>query len=336
MRIAVIGAGGIGGYFGASLARAGHDVRFLARGEHRDAIRSRGLEVREPEGAWTVKVLATDEPAELIAGGSRDRRGQELLALRGGAGRAEARGGGRRRPAALERRRGVRVARPLGRSRRARILAGLAVISVERTAPGVITRKSDFRRVVVGERGGGGSERAERVAAVFGETGAEARVSADITVDLWRKFLFLTTLAAACGLARAPIGAGARPRRWDGGSWNARARDRRGRPGEGSRASRRRRRPGACEDDGPAGRDEAELPPGSRARRAQRARRPVRSGFPLREGERGRDAHPRRGRGGVLRRRWRRGCVQEGPAARKTVAGIRGESGATTRPSRGR
>jgi 2-dehydropantoate 2-reductase len=70
----------------------------------------------------------------------------------------------------------------------------------------VITRKSPFRSVVVGERGGGSSERAGRVAALFRETGAEARVSEDIAVDLWRKFLFLTTLAAACGLARTPIG----------------------------------------------------------------------------------------------------------------------------------
>src|SRR3954469_16406656 len=52
MRFAVIGAGGIGGYFGAGLSRAGHEVRLLARGEHLEAIRSRGLEVREPEGTW--------------------------------------------------------------------------------------------------------------------------------------------------------------------------------------------------------------------------------------------------------------------------------------------
>ncbi|HEX5855068.1 MAG TPA: 2-dehydropantoate 2-reductase N-terminal domain-containing protein, partial [Thermoanaerobaculia bacterium] len=66
MRVAVVGAGGVGGYFGGAMARAGHDVRLLARGEHRDAIRAWGLEVREPEGAWTVKVLATDKPEELL------------------------------------------------------------------------------------------------------------------------------------------------------------------------------------------------------------------------------------------------------------------------------
>src|SRR6476646_9875357 len=65
MRFAVIGAGGIGGYFGAGLSRAGHDVRLFARGEHLEAIRSRGLEVREPEGTWIAKPAATSDPGEL-------------------------------------------------------------------------------------------------------------------------------------------------------------------------------------------------------------------------------------------------------------------------------
>ncbi len=86
------------------------------------------------------------------------------------------------------------------------MLAGLTLISAERTAPGVVTRKSDFRSVSVGERAGGLSERAERVAALFREAGADARASENIEADLWLKFLFLTTLAAACGLARAAVG----------------------------------------------------------------------------------------------------------------------------------
>jgi 2-dehydropantoate 2-reductase len=187
------------------MARAGHEVVLLARGEHRDAIRSRGLEVREPEGAWTARVGATDDPAELppadvalvavksyslaeVAPAVRllAEQGAVVVPLLNGVEAFESLAGS-----------GV----PAGR-----MLAGLTVISVERTAPGVITRKSPFRSVVVGERHGGASERSERVAALFRETGADARVSEDIAVDLWRKFLFLTTLAAACGLARAPIG----------------------------------------------------------------------------------------------------------------------------------
>jgi 2-dehydropantoate 2-reductase len=187
------------------MARAGHEVVLLARGEHRDVIRSRGLEVREPEGTWTVQLGATADPAELLPAdltlvavksyslaevAPTVRRlaeaGSDALPLLNGVEAFES-------LAAL----GVPPDR---------MLAGLAVISAEKTAPGVITRKSPFRSVVVGERGGGSSERAGRVAALFRETGAEARVSEDIAVDLWRKFLFLTTLAAACGLARTPIG----------------------------------------------------------------------------------------------------------------------------------
>src|SRR5712691_4395772 len=66
MRVAVIGAGGIGGLYGGLLARAGHDVAFLARGEHLQAIRARGLEVRSAEfGTFLVQAVASDDAAAL-------------------------------------------------------------------------------------------------------------------------------------------------------------------------------------------------------------------------------------------------------------------------------
>lgn len=205
MRVAIVGAGGVGGYFGGVISRAGHEVRILARGENLAAIRSRGLEVREPDGAFTAALLATDDPRDLppadlaivavksysiaeVAPAVRllAEAGAIVLPLLNGVEAFESLA-----------ERGV----PSGQ-----MLAGLTVISAEKTAPGVVTRKSPFRSVVVGERPGRGSERAERVAALFRESGADARVSEDIAVDLWRKFLFLTTFAAACGLARTPIG----------------------------------------------------------------------------------------------------------------------------------
>src|SRR4026207_330760 len=71
MRIAVIGAGAVGGYFGPFLARGGHDVRFIARGAHGEAIRSNGLTVRGPLGEFTVHAPVSEStggagPAELV------------------------------------------------------------------------------------------------------------------------------------------------------------------------------------------------------------------------------------------------------------------------------
>ncbi len=206
MKVAVVGAGGIGGYFGGSIARAGHEVRLFARGENRDAIRSRGLEVREPEGTWTVKVLATDDAAELLPTDLAivAVKSYSLLEVAPVVARLAAAGA-----VVVPLLNGVEAFESLVAAGvpADRMLGGLTAISVEKSAPGVVTRKSDFRTVAVGERGGGTSERAERIAAAFREAGAEARVSENIEVDLWRKFLFLATIAAACGLARAPIGA---------------------------------------------------------------------------------------------------------------------------------
>jgi len=64
MRIAVYGAGGVGGYFGGRLARAGADVRFIARGAHLQALREQGLRVRSVEGDFAVRAPATADPAE--------------------------------------------------------------------------------------------------------------------------------------------------------------------------------------------------------------------------------------------------------------------------------
>src|SRR5215469_14115247 len=65
MRIAVYGAGGVGGYFGGRLAQAGAEVHFIARGAHLQALRERGLRVRSVKGDFEIPSLATDDPAEV-------------------------------------------------------------------------------------------------------------------------------------------------------------------------------------------------------------------------------------------------------------------------------
>ncbi|MEA2690803.1 MAG: 2-dehydropantoate 2-reductase [Acidobacteriota bacterium] len=205
MKIAVLGAGGVGGYFGGALARAGNEVGLLARGEHLAALRERGLSVRTPEGSFTVEIQAAGEPAELA--------GAELaiVAVKNyslpeivPAARLLAEAGA----VILPLLNGVEAAERLiaGGVPAERVMGGLTQISAVRIGPGVVERRSDFQRVIVGERAGGTSGRAERIAAAFREAGAEARASEDITADLWRKFIFITAMSAACGLARSPIG----------------------------------------------------------------------------------------------------------------------------------
>jgi 2-dehydropantoate 2-reductase len=205
MRIAILGAGGVGGYYGSTLARVGHEVVMLARGSHLDALRERGLEVRTPEGTFRSAVEAAGSPEEIggadytilavknyslpeIAPAARflAERGAVIVPLLNGVDVAE---------------RLIEQGVP-----EERVLGGLTEISAARIAPGVVERRSSFQRVVVGERAGGTSDRAERLIAAFREAGAEARVSEDITADLWRKFIFIAAMSAACGLTRSPVG----------------------------------------------------------------------------------------------------------------------------------
>ena len=205
MRIAILGAGGVGGYYGGTLARAGHAVALLARGAHLDALRARGLEVRTPEERFTVAVQASDDPKTFgecdvaivavktyslmeIAPAAR------LLATSGAA--------------VLPLLNGVEAADRLIESGvpESQVLGGLTQVSVLKVGPGVVERKSSFQKVTVGERAGKRSERVRRIVDAFQQAGAEAHVSEDILADLWRKFAFIASMAAACGLARAPIG----------------------------------------------------------------------------------------------------------------------------------
>ena len=205
MNIAILGAGGVGGYFGGVLARAGHRVVLLARGAHLEAVRERGLEVRTPEGSFTVAVEATGDPEELrgIELAVLAVKGYSLAEIAPAARRLAERGA-----MVLPLLNGVEAADKLIAAGVPgdRVLGGLTEISALRVGPGIVERRSPFQRIVLGERTGGASERAERIAAVIRETGAEARVSEDITADLWRKFAFISTMAAACGLARSSIG----------------------------------------------------------------------------------------------------------------------------------
>lgn len=205
MRIVVIGAGGVGACFGGELARVGHDVTMFARGAHLDALRRRGVTVRTPEGEFTAPVAATNVVAELpsadlaviavksysladiipIARAVADRGADVLPLLNGVTAADELIAGG---------------------VPRHKVLGGLARVSAVRTDPGVVERRSGFQSMVVGELTGGLSGRASAIAQMFADARIDARASGSMEIELWQKFVFITAMAAVCGLARASIG----------------------------------------------------------------------------------------------------------------------------------
>jgi 2-dehydropantoate 2-reductase len=205
MKIAIIGAGGVGGYYAGVLARAGHDVRVLARGDNLATIAEQGLHVDMPEGGFTVPVRASDDASRLLGADAA------IIAVKSyslesiaPAARAFAAAGAFLVPLlngvdAADRLAAAGVPEPS-------LLGGLTYISAVRSAPGRFQRRSPFARVIVGELAGAVSERAERLAGALRDAGVDARADADVMVELWRKLIFLASIAGACGLARADIG----------------------------------------------------------------------------------------------------------------------------------
>jgi 2-dehydropantoate 2-reductase len=205
MRIVVLGAGAVGAYFGGQLARSGHDVTCFARGANLAAIRDRGLEIRTPDGAFRPQVAATDRIDELgpAAYAILAVKSYSLAAIAPVVRRVAEQGA-----TIVPFLNGVETAEQLGALGvpRAAVIGGLTTISVARVQPGVVERRGPLQIVVVGEFAGRPTERVTAIAAAFREAGVEARTSDRIVVELWQKFVFISALAAACGLARSPVG----------------------------------------------------------------------------------------------------------------------------------
>lgn len=204
MRIAIYGAGGVGGYFGGVLARAGHDVTLIARGRHLDAIRSHGLLVRTPGGEFRASPPATADPAET---GPVDAvivavKFLHLPAVRAGIGSLLG-------PATLvvPLLNGVDAHEALlpavGRERMGK---GLTRIISEVVAPGEIRHIGVDPYVALAEWDGRASPRAEALVAALAQAGVHAEIPPDIDAALWHKFLFVCSLGGVCAVCRMPLG----------------------------------------------------------------------------------------------------------------------------------
>jgi 2-dehydropantoate 2-reductase len=204
VRIAVMGAGAIGGYIGGRLAARGAPVTFIARGAHLAALRASGLAIVSPLGDLHVDAAsATDDPASV---GEVDL---VLLATKlydvEAAARAIAPLLGRD-TAVICLQNGVEapdvVARLYGA---ARVVGGVVIINGEVIAPGVV-RHNALNHLTVGELDGRATPRLERFVALATAAGIETVLSRDVRLEIWRKFLVLAPMAALSAMTRLPLG----------------------------------------------------------------------------------------------------------------------------------
>jgi len=205
MRIAIYGAGGLGGYYGARLSAAGHDVGFIARGEHLRAIRDNGLIVKSPLGALHLhSVLASDDPADI---GVVDL---VIVAVKTWQIPQAARAMGPLMGAdtvVVPFLNGVEAADGLAEVLgEAHVMGGLSKIFSLIEAPGVIHHFSSSAYAEIGELQGGSSDRVRTLIEMFEHAGVDAGSSDDIRSALWFKLLMVSSWAGLGALARSPIG----------------------------------------------------------------------------------------------------------------------------------
>ena len=205
MRIAVMGAGGVGGFYGGRLAQAGHDTTFITRGEHLRAIRAGGLSLKGPAGDTVVAgARATDNPAEVapvdvvlfcvkLYDTEDAARAIAPLLSKGGV--------------CITLQNGVdgpqRIGAVVGADR---VMGGLAFVSALIESPGVIRYSSKSPSIKFGETGGELSERAIRFRDACMAAGFGAEVVPDIRAALWHKFVGLAVNASLTSLVRKPAG----------------------------------------------------------------------------------------------------------------------------------
>ncbi|MFI5612641.1 ketopantoate reductase family protein [Amycolatopsis sp. NPDC051903] len=205
MRVVVMGTGGVGGYFGARLAQGGHDVSFIARGKHLDALRANGLRVESPLGdfhlptidvtddpstlapadlvLFGVKLWDTEATAELIKPLLTEHTG--VVSFQNGVVKDDI------------------LRRVLGPQH---VIGGVCYIAATIAEPGVIRHTGSLQKLVFGEYDGTPSARVRAFRDACAESGIDVEVSDRIEQTIWEKFVFLVGLSGTTTTVRTPIG----------------------------------------------------------------------------------------------------------------------------------
>ncbi len=205
MRIVIMGAGGLGGYFGARLAAAGDDVAFVARGAHLAAIKQQGLRITSARGDLHLRdVVATDNPATLapadvviVAVKLWDteaaaeavkplvRSGTAVVSFQNGVSKDEV------------------LTRILGREA---VIGGVGQIGVVIASPGVIAHTGTMAKLIFGELDNTRSARVEALLAACTAAGIDAEIARDINLAIWEKYAFLVGGSACTASMRSTFG----------------------------------------------------------------------------------------------------------------------------------
>jgi 2-dehydropantoate 2-reductase len=205
MRIAVMGTGGTGGYFGGLLARAGEEVTFIARGAHLEAIRKNGLAIKSVlAGDFSIPATATDNPDDVgpvdcvlfcVKAYDNAEAADQIRPLIGP------------ETVVLSVQNGIDNEEQIGEVIGPEHIVGCAsYVSSTIESPGVIAQMGGPGKIVIGEMEGGTSHRTETLQSILQNSDITAELHSDIQVALWQKFLAICGVNGVTALTRLPMG----------------------------------------------------------------------------------------------------------------------------------
>jgi 2-dehydropantoate 2-reductase len=205
MKIAIVGSGGVGGYFGGRLSRAGFDVTFIARGPHLEAMRAGGLEIESPLGCFHLQpVQATGDPSMVgvvdvilfaVKSWDMEQAARAMLPMTGPS------------TAVISLQNGVekddllRSILPFGY-----VPGGVCYIASHIARPGLIVHTGTMQRLIFGDDQGRCAALANAFLECCRRSGIDAEIRRDIERAIWEKFVFLVGLSATTSAMRRPIG----------------------------------------------------------------------------------------------------------------------------------
>ena len=204
MRIAVMGSGGLGGYFGARLVKGGADVHFIARGRHLEAMRKEGLRIEGPEPLHVGPLQATDDPARIgvvdlvmlcVKLWDTEQAIAQIRPLVGPG------------TAIVSFQNGVLKDQYLRDAYDpSQIMGGVGYVATTIDRPGVIRQTGPMQRLLFGEFDGSRSARALAFLDACLAGGIKAELSSCIVREIWQKYVFLVGLSGTTTTIRKPVG----------------------------------------------------------------------------------------------------------------------------------